>query len=49
LKEWTRTLTNELARTAAETLIAFIEEEDDLPPDDEEHNERLPGLLDKEQ
>ena len=37
-----------LARTAAETLIAFIEEEDDLPPDDGVHEERLPDLLDKE-
>ena len=38
---------NELARTAAETLISFLEEEDDLPPDDTEDREMLPDLLDK--
>jgi hypothetical protein len=45
VKNWTKTLINEVCRSAGEVLIAFLEEEDDLPPEDDEEPDDHPALL----
>ena len=50
LKDWTKTLITDLAQTVADTLIAFLEENENPSTEDSEDNEDLlPVPLDNDE